>query len=68
MRPTACATSSAGATQSANTPTFAPCLRTRQTPTRAPSAMPPQMPRPPSQTANTPYQWCGMYFGVVRSK
>ena len=24
--------------------------------------------QPPSQTAKTPYQWCGMYFGVVRSK
>src|ERR1039457_4169644 len=43
-------------------------LRTRQMPTRAPSAMPPQIPRPPSHTANTPYQWCGMYFGVVMSK
>ena len=29
---------------------------------------PPQMPRPPVQTANTPYHTCGMSAGVVMSK
>ena len=64
----ACATSSAGATASMNSTALAPDRRTRHTPTTAASAMPPQMPSPPSHTASTPYQWCGMYFGVVRSK
>ena len=44
------------ATASANSAPFALCLRTRQTPTAAPAAMPPQIPRPPSQTARNPYQ------------
>ena len=37
--------------------------RTRQMPAAAPNAIPPQIPSPPSQTAKTPYQWCGMYCG-----
>ena len=52
----ACATSSAGATAFMNSFTLAPDRRTRQAPTSAASATPPQMPRPPSQTAKTPYQ------------
>ena len=27
--------------------------------------MPPQMPRPPSQIANGPHQWSGIWLGVV---
>jgi hypothetical protein len=52
----------------ANGPTVMPSLRSRQAPTAAATATPPQMPRPPVQTANTPYQTCGMSLGVVMSK
>ena len=50
------ATSSAGATAFMNSVTLAPERRTRQEPTTAASAIPPQIPSPPSHTANTPYQ------------
>jgi hypothetical protein len=59
---------SAGATASMNPVTLAPCRRTRHAPTTAASATAPQMPSPPSPTAKIPYQWWGMYLGVVMSK
>ena len=62
------ATSRAGATASMNAATLPPCLRTRHAPTGAATAIAPQIPSPPSQTAKTPYQTCGMSIGVVMSK
>ena len=62
------ATSSAGATASANRAASASARRTRHIPAAAPAATPPQMPSPPVQTAKIPYQTCGMSAGVVRSK
>ena len=52
----------------ANAPGVMPSRRSRQTPTAAASATPPQIPRPPVQTASTPYHTCGMSAGVVMSK
>ena len=37
-------------------------------PTAVPSAIPPQIPRPPSQTANGPHQWSGTSFQLVARK
>ena len=51
-----------------NSAVFTPWRRSRHRPTTVASAMPPQMPRPPSHTANTPYHTCGMSIGVVMSK
>ena len=63
-----CATSRAGATASMNKAGSTPCLRSRQMLTSAATKIPPQMPSPPSHTANTPYHTCGMSIGVVMSK
>jgi hypothetical protein len=68
MRPIACATSSAGATTSISSYTFTPRRRARQIPTAAPPAIPPQIPRPPSQIANGPHQCWGICENVVTMK
>ena len=46
----------------------APARRSRQMPTAVPRAIPPQMPRPPSQTANGPHQWSGTSSQLVTRK
>ena len=65
MRPIACATSRPGAAASRSTGTFAPARRATRPPTSTPPANPPQMPRPPSQTANGPHHSSGTSFQLV---
>jgi hypothetical protein len=60
MRPMPWATSSAGATASMAIEMLPPNRRTRQMPASTAIGIAPQMPRPPSHTASTPYQTCGM--------
>ena len=68
MRPIACATSRAGATTSMSTRYVRTAPPRPPDPDAAPGAIPPQIPRPPSQIANGPHQCCGICENVVMMK
>ena len=70
QRPIAWASRRPGATASIISRTLFPERRTTQAPASTPNGIAPQIPSPPDQTANGPYQWAwiaGSWFQLVMS-